>query len=135
MLGILALIKTYELYSMMADAKRREDARTERLDRVERKQTVQDAKLAKHDQQIGEIQFKIEQLEATVNDMDQRLAGLYAKLDYLHDKQDGTSVGGDEWMKYQDKIMAVENQISAAEAKRRKAKHDRLVCRRKLEVA
>lgn len=104
-------------------------------ERLAKEQERQAAQLAKHEEQIQKLQLRLEQAENNIEFLNDRIDKLDAKRDYLLLEQSGTTVGGKEWLKYQDKILAVENQTNAALGKLRKAQHDRQLCKSKLEVA
>ena len=124
-----------KLVLMMGDAKRRSQAAAARIDRIERKQEEHEERLDNHDESIRKVLDKMEQLEADIDHLDERLSNLYAKRDWILLQQEGTTTGGAEWLKYQDKILTVDNQIHAAETKRRKAINAKRDFYGKLEVA
>ena len=124
-----------KLALLLADAKRRSQTETARLDRIERKQEEHEERLDNHDESIRKVLEKMEQLEADIDHLDERLSNLYAKRDWILLQQEGTTTGGAEWLKYQDKILTVDNQIHAAETKRRKAINAKRDFYSKLEVA
>ena len=49
--------------------------------------------------------------------MHHRREQIYYLIECLEDKQDGTTAGSDEWIKYQKKIMAYEKQLQSMKAK------------------
>lgn len=49
--------------------------------------------------------------------MHHRREQIYYLIECLEDKQEGTTAGSDEWVKYQKKIMAYEKQLQSMKAK------------------
>ena len=49
--------------------------------------------------------------------MHHRREQIYYLIECLEDKQEGTTAGSDEWIKYQKKIMAYEKQLQSMKAK------------------
>jgi hypothetical protein len=78
------------------------------------------------------MQFSAERAEADIEHLNNTLDELYAMLDYLKLEQCGTTPGGKEYVKYQNKIISIENRVHSAETRLAKAKHTKAEAERKL---
>ena len=101
-------------------------------ERLAKEQERQAAQLAKHEEEIRKMKFRAEQADADIEHLNSTLDEMYAMLDYLKLEQSGTTPGGKEWVKYQNKIISFENRAHSAETKLAKAKHTKAEAERKL---
>lgn len=98
------------------------------MDRLHKAQEEQKAWNARQEEtnrkieaRVTALEDKLEKAEADIAFLNNRIAQLDAKRDYILLQQSGTVPGGREHTKWQDKIMALDNQIYSAESKLRKA--------------
>ena len=108
---------------------------TARLIAVEREQMRQAEQLAKHEERIEALEYKVRKLDRDIESQQELLADYYAQLDWLLLQQSGTTVGGNEFAKWQNKIVTKSNQIRKAENKLADMKDAKSMANRKLEVA
>lgn len=101
-------------------------------ERQRKEDARRDAQLAKHEEQIRKTQFQAEQAAADIEHLNGTLDELYAMLDYLKLEQSGTTPGGKEYVKYQSKIISLENRVHAAETRLAKARYTKSEAERKL---
>lgn len=103
--------------------------------RQQAEQERQSALLAKHEKRISELEFKMDQAIKNEEHWKQQVGNLYALLDMAENELQQAIIGGKNQMKYQKQIITLNNQIHAAEARYDKAKQDKTMLRRELEVA
>ena len=108
------------------------DAQRKINERLAKEQGRQAAQLAKHEEEIRKMKSRAEQADADIEHLNSTLDELYAMLDYLKLEQSGTTPGGKEYVKYQNKIISLENRVHSAETRLAKAKHTKAEAERKL---
>ena len=119
--------RSAELARMAAEWKQRqaeakiETARLIALEReqmrLSKEQEKQAAILEKHEKRIEALEYKVRKLDRDIEAQGELLADYYAQLDWLLLQQSGTVVGGNEFAKWQNKIVTKQNQIRKAECK------------------
>lgn len=114
------------------EQERQAKAQAAAWERQRKEDAKRDEQLAKHEEQIRKMQFQLEQATADIEHLTNTLSELDAMLDYLKMEQSGTTPGGKEYAKYQNKIISLENRVHAAEARLAKAKHTKAEAERKL---
>ena len=114
------------------EQQRQEKAQAAAWERQRKEDARRDAQLAKHEEEIRKMQFQLEQANADIEHWDSAFYELCGMLDYLKMEQSGTTPGGKEWSKYQNKIISLENRIHTTEARLAKAKHAKAEAERKL---
>lgn len=102
--------------------------------KLAKEQAKQAEQIAKHDKRIADLEFRMSQAESDIQFQNERIAQLDAQRDYLLLQQSGTVPGGKEHTKLQNKIMVLDNQIHAAEARLAKAQHTRDMAGRELSA-
>lgn len=102
--------------------------------KLAKEQQKQAEQIAKHDKRIADLDFRMGQAESDIQFQNERIAQLDAQRDYLLLQQSGTVPGGKEHTKLQNKIMVLDNQIHAAEARLAKAQHTRDMAERELSA-
>lgn len=102
--------------------------------KLAKEQQKQAEQIAKHDKRIADLEFRMGQAESDIQFQNERIAQLDAQRDYLLLQQSGTVPGGKEHTKLQNKIMVLDNQIHAAEARLAKAQHTREMAERELSA-
>lgn len=146
-MSIIAIIGVIVAASWLGKAVRRQKARQAAFaaqmekereaqrkinERLAKEQERQAAQIEKHEEQIRKMQFQAERAAADIEHLNGTLDELYAMLDYLKLEQSGTTPGGKEYVKYQSKIISLENRVHAAETRLAKAKHTKAEAERKL---
>lgn len=106
-------------------------AQTDR-ERLRKEQERQAQQLEKHEEQIAKLRFAVKQNAEDIEFYTQRQAELYAQLDNLLLLQAGTVPGSTKHTEYQNKIVAKNNQIHAAECKLAKAQFCKAQAEKKL---
>ena len=100
-------------------------AEMDRLHKGQEEQRVWNAKQEETNRKVEArmtaLEDKLKKAESDIAFLNNRIAQLDAKRDYILLQQSGTVPGGREHTKWQDKIMALDNQIYSAESKLRKA--------------
>lgn len=100
-------------------------AKMDRLHQAQEEQTKWNARQEetnrKIEARVTALEDKLKKAESDIAFLNNRIAQLDAKRDYILLQQSGTVPGGREHTKWQDKIMALDNQIYSAESKLRKA--------------
>lgn len=102
--------------------------------KLAKEQARQAEQIAKHDKRIADLEFRMGQAESDIQFQNDRIAQLDAQRDYLLLQQSGTVPGGKEHTKFQNKIMVLDNQIHAAEARLAKAQHTHDMAERELSA-
>lgn len=102
--------------------------------KLAKEQQKQAEQIAKHDKRIADLEFRMGQAESDIQFQNERIAQLDAQRDYLLLQQSGTVPGGKEHTKLQNKIMVLDNQIHAAEARLAKAQHTHDMAERELSA-
>ena len=102
--------------------------------KLAKEQAKQAEQIAKHDKRIADLEFRMGQAESDIQFQNDRIAQLDAQRDYLLLQQSGTVPGGKEHTKFQNKIMVLDNQIHAAEARLAKAQHTHDMAERELSA-
>ena len=103
--------------------------------RLAKEQERQAAQLAKHEKRLADLEFKAKEAEANISHWKEQLGRLYALLDIEEAEQAGALPGSKTDLRCQKKIIALENQIHAAEARVEKAKHTKEMAERELSAA
>lgn len=104
----------------------------EAWEKQHREDAKRDAQIAKHEEQLRKMRFTMKQAEADIEHLDNMIGELDGILSYLKLEQSGTTPSSKEYVKYQSKIISLENRIHAAEAKLAKAKYTKSEAERKL---
>lgn len=114
----------------------KEQARLDKeQERLAKEQERQAAQLAKHEKRLADLEFKAKEAEANISHWKEQLSRLYALLDLEEAEQAGALPGSKTDLKCQKKIIALTNQIHAAEARVEKAKHAEEMAERELSAA
>lgn len=100
--------------------------------RLAKEQKKQAEQLAKHEQRISQLEYRMSQAEADIETTQDKLSKLYALLDIAEAQQAAADPGSPADEKAMRKIISLENQISAAEKKIRKAEFDKREAKRQL---
>ena len=79
--------------------------------------------LAKHEKRIADLEFKVEQADRDIEFLYEARGNLDGLNDHYKMLQCGTVPGSNEWVKYQNKIIALDNKTHTIEAKMAKAQH------------
>ena len=119
-------------------ARQREELKRQREEskRQARQLDKHEAWLKKHDAEIEALQFKVDKAESDIEHWKEQIGNLYALLDIAQAEMNSALVGGKIQMKYQKQVIALNNQIHAAEQKLNKAQFDKDCAERKMkEVA
>lgn len=93
-----------------------------RLAEEQRKQAEQ---IAKHNEQIAKLEFRMDQAEADIAHWKETVSNLYALLDLEMAEQAAVVPGSKTDIKCQKRIIALRNQIHAAESRYSKAKFEK----------
>ena len=88
--------------------------------------------LAKHEKRIADLEFKAEQAERDIEFLTETIGNLDGLNDHYKMLQCGTLPGSKEWVKYQNKIMTLENKTHTAEARLAKAQHAKEMAEKEL---
>lgn len=88
--------------------------------------------LAKHEKRIADLEFKAEQAERDIDFLTETISSLDGLNDHYKMLQCGTLPGSKEWVKYQNKIMTLENKTHTAEARLAKAQHTKEMAEKEL---
>ena len=88
--------------------------------------------LAKHEKQIADLEFKAEQAGRDIEFLTETIGNLDGLNDHYKMLQCGTLPGSKEWVKYQNKIMTLENKTHTAEARLAKAQHAKEMAEKEL---
>lgn len=91
--------------------------------RQEKEQQKQAAQLAKHERRIADLEYRMEQAETDILHWSETVNSLYAILDVELSTQAGAMPGSDTDVRCQKRIITLNNQIHAAEARVNRAKH------------
>ena len=79
--------------------------------------------LAKHEKRIADLEFKAAQAERDIEFLTETIGSLDGLNDHYKMLQCGTVPGSKEWIKYQNKIIALDNKTHTIETKMAKAQH------------
>ncbi len=88
--------------------------------------------LAKHEKRIADLEFKAKQAERDIEFLTETISSLDGLNDHYKMLQCGTLPGSKEWVKYQNKIMTLENKTHTAEARLAKAQHAKEMAEKEL---
>ena len=88
--------------------------------------------LAKHEKRIADLEFKAAQAERDIEFLTETIGSLDGLNDHYKLLQCGTLPGSKEWVKYQNKIMTLENKTHTAEARLAKAQHAKEMAEKEL---
>lgn len=88
--------------------------------------------LAKHEKRIADLEFKAEQAGRDIEFLTETISSLDGLNDHYKMLQCGTLPGSKEWVKYQNKIMTLENKTHTAEARLAKAQHTKEMAEKEL---
>ena len=88
--------------------------------------------LAKHEKRIADLEFKVEQAGRDIEFLAETINSLDGLNDHYKMLQCGTLPGSKEWVKYQNKIMTLENKTHTAEARLAKAQHAKEMAEKEL---
>ena len=88
--------------------------------------------LAKHEKRIADLEFKAEQAGRDIEFLAETINSLDGLNDHYKMLQCGTLPGSKEWVKYQNKIMTLENKTHTAEARLAKAQHAKEMAEKEL---
>ena len=88
--------------------------------------------LAKHEKRIADLEFKAEQAGRDIEFLTETISSLDGLNDHYKMLQCGTLPGSKEWVKYQNKIMTLENKTHTAEARLAKAQHAKEMAEKEL---
>lgn len=124
-----------EIARIKANAKA-ETARMVAIEREQMRQAKEQAKqaamLAKHEEEIEKLKFKVSQAEANIEYLTEQLGQYYALLDVLQNQQMSTVPGSKADATAQGKIITLQNKIHSAESRLEKAKFDKEQAERKI---
>ena len=88
--------------------------------------------LMKHEKRIADLEFKAAQAERDIEFLTETISSLDGLNDHYKMLQCGTLLGSKEWVKYQNKIMTLENKTHTAEARLAKAQHTKKMAEKEL---
>lgn len=103
--------------------------------RLEAEQARQAAILAKHEQRIADLEYRVQQAESDIDHWKQTVGNLYALRDVLMNELEQAIVGGKNQTKYQKQIITLDNQIHSAETRLAKAKYTKAKAEQELQAA
>ena len=92
-------------------------------ERQARELAKHEEQLAKHEKRIADLEFKAAQAERDIEFLTETIGSLDGLNDHYKLLQCGTVPGSKEYIKYQNKIMTLENKTHTAEARLAKAQH------------
>ena len=90
--------------------------------------------LAKHEEEIEKLQFRMAQAESDIKHWTEHLGNLYALLDIEQNAQIASVPGSNEDVKHQRKIITLTNQIHTAESRLAKAQYTKSESERKMSA-
>lgn len=108
---------------------------TDRLIKLEREQQRQAEQLAKHEERLEKLEYRLSAAEADIEHWSEQIGNLYALLDIEMAEQAGAVPGSKTDIKCQKRIIALNNQIHTAESRVRKAQFEKSFCEKRVEVA
>ena len=91
-----------------------------------------EAWLKKHDKEIAELRFKLEQAESDIEHWKEQIGNLYGLLDLEKAMQAKALPGSKADYQSQKRIITLSNQIHAAESRLAKAKHTKAATEKEL---
>ena len=97
-----------------------------------KEQARQAAILAKHEEEIEKLKFRMAQAESDIEHFTEQIANLYALLDIEMMAQSSSVPGSAEDAKHQRKIITLNNQIHTAETRLERAKFNKEQAERKI---
>lgn len=128
-------IRAEETAQMRAEF-RRQQTESKRIVAEQIRQAKELAKheeqLAKHEKRIADLEFKVEQAERDIEFLYEARGNLDGLNDHYKMLQCGTVPGSKEWIKYQNKIIALDNKTHTIEAKMAKAQHAKEMAEKEL---
>lgn len=92
-------------------------------EKQEREQRRQAEQLAKHERRIADLEFRMTQAETDILHWSETVNSLYALLDVELSTQAGAMPGSKTDVRCQKRIITLNNQIHAAEARVNRARH------------
>ena len=101
-------------------------------ERQARELAKHEEQLAKHEKRIADLEFKAAQAERDIEFLTETIGSLDGLNDHYKLLQCGTVPGSKEWVKYQNKIMTLENKTHTAEARLAKAQHAKEMAEKEL---
>lgn len=101
-------------------------------ERQARELAKHEEQLAKHEKRIADLEFKAAQAERDIEFLTETIGSLDGLNDHYKLLQCGTLPGSKEWVKYQNKIMTLENKTHTAEARLAKAQHAKEMAEKEL---
>ena len=124
-----------EIARIKANAKA-ETARMVAIEREQMRQAKEQAKqaamLAKHEEEIEKLKFRMARAESDIEHFTEQLGNLYALLDIEEMARSSAVPGSAEDAKHQRKIITLTNQIHTAETRLEKAKFNKEQAERKI---
>jgi len=108
------LSKQIEQEREMLRLRREQEKERKEREAADAKLATEQEKLAKR---IAQLEWKVRKLDRDIQAQKELLGDYYGQLDWLQLQQSGTTPGGKEFAKYQDKIVTKQNQIRKAENK------------------
>ena len=113
--------------AQMREEFRRQQAESKQIVAEQIRQAKELAKheeqLMKHEKRIADLEFKVEQAERDIEFLYEARGNLDGLNDHYKMLQCGTVPGSKEWVKYQNKIIALDNKTHTIETKMAKAQH------------
>lgn len=101
-------------------------------ERQARELAKHEEQLMKHEKRIADLEFKAKQAERDIQFLTETMLNLDGLNDHYKMLQCGTVPGSKEWVKYQNKIMTLENKTHTAEARLAKAQHAKEMAEKEL---
>ena len=101
-------------------------------ERQARELAKHEEQLAKHEKRIADLEFKVEQAERDIEFLYEARGNLDGLNDHYKMLQCGTVPGSKEWIKYQNKIIALDNKTHTIETKMAKAQHAKEMAEKEL---
>ena len=101
-------------------------------ERQARELAKHEEQLAKHEKRIADLEFKAAQAERDIEFLTETIGSLDGLNDHYKLLQCGTVPGSKEYIKYQNKIMTLENKTHTAEARLAKAQHTKKMAEKEL---
>ena len=132
------LFESYEAYARRLRAEYQAEQEKERMAKrmlaIEKEQERQAAVLAKHEEQLARLEFRMGQAESDIKHWKEQLCTLYNLLDIEEAEQAALVPGSKAHTQREKNIMALRGKIHTAESRLSKAKFEHKMCKDKLSA-
>ena len=102
--------------------------------RIAKEQARQAEQLAKHEERIAQLEFRMTQAEADIAAETERIASLYALMDIAEAEQAAAVPGSKTDIRAQKQIISYQSAIHAAEKRKAKAEFTKQTAQQKLSA-